>query len=44
LGLDECKKIIDGLLSFSSPTVILTGGELTKTDIMDIIEYGQTKV
>ena len=44
LTLDECKKIIDELLAFSSPTVILTGGEpLLRPDIFEIIEYGQVK-
>jgi AdoMet-dependent heme synthase len=44
LSLDECKKIIDDLLAFSSPTVILTGGEpLLRPDIWEIIEYGKAK-
>lgn len=44
LTTDECKGIIDGILAFSSPTVILTGGEpLLRDDIFDIIEYGNAK-
>lgn len=44
LTFDECKKIVDELLAFSSPTVILTGGEpLLRPDIFEIIEYGQRK-
>ncbi len=44
LNLDECKKIIDEIASFASPTVILTGGEpLMRDDIFDIIEYGTLK-
>jgi heme b synthase len=44
LTTDECKEIIDGILAFSSPTVILTGGEpLMREDIFEIIEYGDQK-
>ena len=44
LTTDECKDIIDSILAFSSPTVILTGGEpLLREDIFDIIEYGNAK-
>ena len=44
LTTDECKDIIDNILAFSSPTVILTGGEpLLREDIFDIIEYGNAK-
>lgn len=44
LTTDECKGIIDDILSFSSPTVILTGGEpLMRDDIFDIINYGNQK-
>jgi heme b synthase len=40
----ECKQIIDNILAFSSPTVILTGGEpLTRDDIFEIINYGNEK-
>lgn len=44
LDLPACKRIIDEILAFSSPTVILTGGEpLLRPDIFEIIEYGRTK-
>ncbi len=44
LTTEECKGIIDGILEFSSPTVILTGGEpLLRDDIFEIIEYGHKK-
>lgn len=44
LTLPECRQTIDDILAFSSPTVILTGGEpLLRPDIMDIIEYGKAK-
>jgi AdoMet-dependent heme synthase len=44
LTLSECKTIIDDIAAFSSPTVILTGGEpLMREDIFDIIGYGTSK-
>ena len=44
LTTDECKGVIDDILAFSSPTVILTGGEpLMRDDIFDIINYGNDK-
>ena len=44
LSTGECKKIIDDIVGFSGPTVILTGGEpLLRPDLFDIIEYGQEK-
>ena len=44
LSTGECKKIIDDIAGFSTPTVILTGGEpLMRPDLFDIIEYGQSK-
>jgi radical SAM protein with 4Fe4S-binding SPASM domain len=44
LSLAECKNVIDQLLTFSSPTVILTGGEpLLRPDMFEIIEYGKAK-
>jgi heme b synthase len=44
LSLDECKKIIDDIAAFSTPTIILTGGEpLLRADILDIIRYGSAK-
>ncbi len=40
----DCKKIIDEIKGFSSPTIILTGGEpLMRDDLFDIIEYGNSK-
>jgi len=44
LSTEECKRIIDDILSFSQPTVILTGGEpLLRPDIFEIIEYGNNR-
>lgn len=44
LTLAECKQVLDQIAAFSSPTIILTGGEpLLRNDIFDIIEYGKTK-
>jgi heme b synthase len=44
LSLDECKKVLDGVASFATPTIILTGGEpLLRDDIYDIIRYGSSK-
>jgi len=44
LTTEECKRIIDDILSFSEPTVILTGGEpLLRPDIFEVIEYGNGK-
>lgn len=44
LSTGECRKIIDDIVGFSTPTVILTGGEpLLRPDLFDIIEYGQAK-
>ncbi|MGD9577867.1 MAG: radical SAM protein [Syntrophorhabdus sp.] len=44
LNLAECKKVLDQIASFASPTIILTGGEpLMRDDIFDIIDYGNTK-
>lgn len=44
LSLQECRKVIDDLVSFSSPTVILTGGEpLLRPDVFQIIEYGRSR-
>ncbi len=44
LSTEECKRIIDDILSFSEPTVILTGGEpLLRPDVFEIIEYGNEK-
>ncbi|OPY65433.1 MAG: Antilisterial bacteriocin subtilosin biosynthesis protein AlbA [Syntrophorhabdaceae bacterium PtaU1.Bin034] len=44
LSLDECRKILDDIAAFSSPTIILTGGEpLLRPDIFDIIGYATSK-
>jgi len=44
LDTSECKKIFDDIASFSSPTIILTGGEpLLRDDIFEIIDYGSAK-
>ncbi len=44
LDLAACKKVLDGIASFASPTIILTGGEpLMREDIFDIIDYGTGK-
>lgn len=44
LTLDECKMIIDDLSAFSSPIVILTGGEpLLRPDVFEVIEYGKSR-
>ena len=44
LSTGECRTIIDDMVSFSTPTVILTGGEpLMRPDLFDIIEYGHFK-
>ena len=44
LTTDECKKVVDEILAFSSPTVILTGGEpLMREDIFEIIDYANEK-
>jgi AdoMet-dependent heme synthase len=44
LSLEECKKIIDDVVSFATPTIILTGGEpLLRPDIYDIARYGTAK-
>ena len=44
LTLQQCKQVIDQISAFSSPTIILTGGEpLLRPDIFDLIEYGTRK-
>ena len=41
LTFAECKRILDQIAEFASPTIILTGGEpLMRDDIFEIIEYG----
>jgi AdoMet-dependent heme synthase len=40
---DECKKVLDNVAAFSSPIMILTGGEpLLRDDILEIAEYGNS--
>jgi len=40
----ECFKLIDEVVSFSNPVIILTGGEpLLRKDIFEIAEYGRKK-
>lgn len=40
----ECFKLIDEIVSFSNPVIILTGGEpLLRKDIFEIAEYGNKK-
>ncbi len=44
LSTAECRKIIDDISGFSTPVIILTGGEpLMRPDLFDIIEYGRSK-
>ena len=40
----ECRRIIDDIAAFSTPTIILTGGEpLLRQDIYELIDYGSSK-
>lgn len=40
LTFDEIKKILDNIAAFSSPIIIITGGEpLTRPDVFDITRY-----
>ncbi len=44
LTTDECFKLIDEIVSFSRPIIIMTGGEpLLRKDIFQIAEYGKNK-
>ncbi len=44
LATSECFKLIDDIVSFSNPIIILTGGEpLLRKDIFEIIGYGKKK-
>jgi len=44
LSTIECFKLIDEIVSFSSPIVIMTGGEpLLRKDIFEIAGYGRSK-
>jgi len=41
LTLDECKRVLDDIASFSNPIIIFTGGEpLLRPDIFEILAYG----
>ena len=41
LSTQECFDLLDGIVSFSSPVIILTGGEpLLRPDIFEIASYG----
>ncbi|MBN2443799.1 MAG: heme b synthase [Spirochaetales bacterium] len=41
LSLDEARRLLDNIASFSSPIIILTGGEpMSRSDIYDIASYG----
>jgi len=43
-SLDAAKKLIDDIVSFSSPVIVLSGGEpLLREDLFDIAEYGTGK-
>ncbi|MDP3041341.1 MAG: radical SAM protein [Candidatus Omnitrophota bacterium] len=44
LSTEECFKVIDEIVSFARPVIILTGGEpLLRKDIFEIAEYGKSK-
>jgi len=44
LSTEESFRLIDGIVSFSKPVVILTGGEpLLRTDIYDLASYGTSR-
>ena len=44
LSSGECRRIIDDIAAFSTPTIILTGGEpLLRQDIYELIDYGSSK-
>lgn len=41
LSLIECKRVLEEISTFSSPTIILTGGEpLLREDLLDLISFG----
>ena len=43
-SLDEAKEIIDNIVSYASPVLVLSGGEpLLREDIFDIAQYGTHK-
>jgi len=44
LSTEECLKLVDGIAAFSTPVIILTGGEpLLRDDIFDIARHGSDK-
>jgi heme b synthase len=44
LTTEECLQVVDGIVSFSEPIVILTGGEpMLRPDVYRIAEYGTAK-
>jgi len=44
LDTNRCKKLLDEIAAFSSPVIILTGGEpLLRPDIFEIVAYGDQK-
>ena len=44
LSTEECMRIMDGIAAFSTPTIILTGGEpLLRPDIEELIAYGSSR-
>jgi heme b synthase len=44
LTTQECLQVMDEIISFSKPVIILTGGEpLLRTDIFDLAKYGSSK-
>ncbi|MBE9546684.1 MAG: heme b synthase [Proteobacteria bacterium] len=44
LTTDQCLRLIDDIVSFSKPVIILTGGEpLMREDIFEIASYGDKK-
>jgi AdoMet-dependent heme synthase len=44
LSTDNIKRVIDDILSFSKPIIILTGGEpLVREDVFEIAKYGTDK-
>ena len=43
-SLDEAKRVLDDIVSYASPVVVLSGGEpLLREDIFDIARYGTDK-
>jgi len=44
LSTEECFALIDNIVTFSNPVIILTGGEpLMREDVFDIAKYGMKK-